>query len=130
METQTGFQRRRDEQRIDETELRASLAAVHAVGWRERAELAVRVPDIVLDIGEEALWAHAAQREDAWVVCGPDRASLRFGIRLGFRERLVSLERLLYDAGHRPAPMLRMAYTRNWHDRTVGQLILAEGVTR
>ena len=130
METQTGFQRRRDEQRIDENELRTSLAAIHEVSRRARAELAVRVPDIVLDLGEEALWAHAAHREDAWVLCGPDRASLRFGIRLGFRARLVSLERLLHDVGHRPTPKLRTAYTRTWHDRTVGQLILAEGIVR
>ena len=53
-ETQTGFQRRRPEQRIDESELRASLSAVHEVSRRERAELALRVPDIALDRGEAA----------------------------------------------------------------------------
>ncbi len=126
-ETQTGFQRRRPERRIDAFELRKSLAAVHTVEDRERAELAVRIFDIALDRGEASLWAHAVHRDDAWVLCGPDRASLRFGIRLGFRERLVSLERLLADAGHRPNPGLRPAYTRSWHERTVGQLLLVEG---
>ena len=125
-ETRTGFQRRRPEQRIDESELRASLSAVHEVGGRERAELAVRVPDITLDRGEASLWAHAVHRDDAWLLCGPDTASLSFGIRLGLRERLTSLERLLNDAGYRPNPALRAAYTRNWHDRTIGRLILAE----
>ena len=48
-ETQTGFQRRRREETIVAKELRASMASVHAVGDRERAELAVRVPDIWLD---------------------------------------------------------------------------------
>ena len=76
-ETQTGFQRRRPEQRIDSEELRESLAAVHSVAARDRAELAIRVPDIALDIGEASLWAHALSRKDAWVLCGPDKASLR-----------------------------------------------------
>ena len=61
-ETQTGFQRRRPEQSIAADELRASLAAVHSVTDRERAELALRVQDIALDVGEESLWAHALGR--------------------------------------------------------------------
>ena len=125
-ETQTGFQKRRPEQQIDERELRASLKAVHVVGNRERAELAVRVHDIALDIGEASLWAHALNRDDAWVLCGPDKASLRFGVRVGLRERLVSLEGLLDDTGHRPKSSLRMAYTRQWHGRTLSELVLAE----
>jgi len=111
-ETQTGFQRRRPERRIDAGELRASLAAVHPVGTRERAEMALR--------------AHALRRDDAWVLCGPDKASLRFGVRMGFRERLVSLERLLDDAGHRPRSPLRIAYTATWQRRTLAEIVLAE----
>ena len=76
-ETQTGFQKRRPERLIDAGELCASLAAVHPVADRERAELAVRVSDIALDRGEVSLWAHALRRNDAWVLCGPDKASLR-----------------------------------------------------
>ena len=125
-ETQTGFQMRRPERQIDAQELRASLVAVHSVTDRERAKLAVQITNIALDRGEASLWAHALHREDAWVLCGPDKASLRFGVRLGLRERLVSLERLLDDAGHRSNPPLRSAYTRRWHERTVGQLVLAE----
>lgn len=125
-ETQTGFQRRRPEHRIDVVELRGSLKAVHSVGDRQRAEPGLRIPDIALDRGEESLWAHAVHRSDAWLLCGPDKASPRFGIRLGFRERQVSLERVLDGVGHRSGPALREAYTGNWHNRTVGQLILAE----
>ena len=125
-ETQTGFQRRRPERRIDARELRASLGAVYSVGDLERAELAVRVHDIALDIGEASLWAHALNRNDAWVLCGPDKASLRFGVRLGFREQLVSLERLLNDVGHRSRISLRTAYTKKWLENTLGQLVLAE----
>ena len=125
-ETQTGFQQRPPVRQIDEKDLRTSLEAVHSVGNRERAELAVRVPDIALDIGEASLWAHALSRDDAWVLCGPDKASLRCGVRLGFRERLVALEGLLDDAGFRPRQALRRQYTTAWHRRTLGEIVLAE----
>ncbi len=127
-ETQTGLQRRRADQQIDERELRESLTAVHAVSDRKRAELALQVPDIILDRGEAALWAHAVPREDAWLLCGPDKASLRFGIRLGFRERLISLEELLNGAGHRPSRLLKEQYRRSWHEMVVGQFIIADAV--
>ena len=65
-------------------------------------------------------------RHDDWTLCGPDKASLRCGVRLGLRDRLVSMQGLLDDLGHRPATALRNAYTRRWHERTIGELILAE----
>ena len=58
-ETQTGFQRRRSEQAIDSGQLRELLAKVHAVSDLDRAELAVRVEGIALDLGESWLWADA-----------------------------------------------------------------------
>ena len=79
-ETQTGFQQRRPELQIDATALRATLKAVHPVKDAERAVVALRAPDIALDIGERSLWAHALARSDAWILCGPDKASLRFGV--------------------------------------------------
>jgi hypothetical protein len=129
-ETQTGFQRRRPEQQIDAKALRASLVAVHAPGDREIAAVAVRAPDIALDIGERSLWAHALTRSDAWILCGPDKASLRFGVRAGHRERLVALERLLDEAGYRPREPLKLAYTSRWLERTLGELVLSEGAGR
>ena len=125
-ETQTGFQRRRPERRIDETRLRNRLAAVHEVGDLERAVLAIRAGAIALDRGEASLWAHALGREDDWVLCGPDTASLRCGVMFGLRERLVSMEGLLNEVGRRPGAALREAYTKRWHDRTLGRLVLAE----
>lgn len=74
-ETQTGFQRCRSENRIDQAELRDRLAGVHAVGDRERAEFAIRTGEIVLDRGEAALWAHALGRDDDRVLCAPDKAA-------------------------------------------------------
>ena len=125
-ETQTGYQRRQPEQQINGAELRASLVSVHSVGDPELARVAVSAPDIALDLGERCLWAHALTRADAWVLCGPDKASLRFGVRLGLRERLVALEWLLEAIGYRPRIDLRPAYTRKWLEKTLGELFVSE----
>jgi hypothetical protein len=131
IETQTGFQRRRPEQQIDAAALRASLASIHKVGDRERAAAVVRDSMFsFLDPGEQSLWAHALTRNDAWVLCGPDKASLRFGVRLGLRDRLVALEDLLHGVGHRPATALRNAYASGWLDRTLAELAIMEGPKR
>ena len=125
-ETQTGFQLRRAEQSIALGELRASLAREHRVGNRERAELLIRIEEIALDRGEESLWAHALGRDDGWFLCGPDRASLRCGVRLGLRDRIVSLAALLEGVGHRPKMMPKRHYTRQWQERVLVEFVLAE----
>src|SRR2546430_792982 len=100
IETQTGLQRRRREQQIELSVLRESLKAVYPVSDAERAAALLRDEQFAfLDAGEQMLWAHAITRSDAWVLCGPDKASLRLGIRLGFRDRLVALGRLVLDVG-------------------------------
>ncbi len=129
-ETQTGFQRRRPELQIDAAQLVASLTAVHPVEDAQRAVVAVRAPDIALDVGERSLWAHALTRTDAWVLCGPDKASMRFGVRLGLKDRLIALESLLADAGHRPKEDLKLAYTTKWLERVLGELFISEGLGR
>jgi hypothetical protein len=127
IETQTGFQRRRAEQQVDAATLRPSLAApAHAVSDNDLAVVAVQLSDITLDVGERSLWAHALTRDDAWMLCGPDKASMRFGVRLGFRERLAALESLLDDAGYRAKSPLKTAYTRKWLDGTLGEMVVIE----
>ncbi|MCY4489813.1 MAG: hypothetical protein OXF11_22280 [Deltaproteobacteria bacterium] len=125
-ETQTGFQRRRPEQSIVASELRVSLSAVHPVGDGERVKLLVQIQGIALDEGEEALWAHALGRDDGWFLCGPDKASLRCGVSLGFRERLVSLEELLAEVGHRPRIPLKPHYTKKWLEGKLAEFVLNE----
>jgi hypothetical protein len=126
IETQTGFQRRAVEQQIDNAALRASLAIVQQVTDSDRAAAIVRETMFsFLDLGEQSLWAHALTRKDNWVMCGPDKASLRFGVRLGLRERLVALESLLQGAGHK-ASELRPAYTSAWLAKTLGEIVIME----
>ena len=130
METQTGYQRRRPARQIEQDALQASLAAVRKVTDAERAAAVVRDALFAyLDPGEASLWAHALTRTDAWVLCGPDIASLRFGVRQGLRDRLVALETLLQDVGYRPAA-LRANYTSAWLARTLAELVILEGPKR
>ena len=128
-ETQTGWQRRDHDRRIEAHELRAALAEVHSVDDRQLAELAVqkeaKAPDVALDSGETALWAHALGRDDNWVFCGPDKASMRVGIQLGYRERLVSLERLFEEIGVRSRTRLKQAYTERWLASTLNAIVLS-----
>jgi hypothetical protein len=130
IETQTGYQRRSPEMQIDEALLRSSLKAIHPVVDAQRAVVAVGAPDIALDVGERSLWAHALTRSDAWVLCGPDKASMRFGVRLGLKNQLIALETLLADAGHRPKEALRSNYTAKWLDKVLGELFISEGFGR
>jgi hypothetical protein len=131
IETQTGYQRRRPEQQIEPAALQASLAAVHRVTDAERAAAVILDATFgFLDPGEQSLWAHALTRHDAWVLCGPDKASLRFGVRRGLHDRLVSLESLLGDAGHRPGKALRGNYTSRWLAGALAEIVLSEGLIR
>jgi hypothetical protein len=128
IETQTGFQNRRREQQIERQTLLAGLRAVHKVSDAERAAALIRDGEIaMLDEGEKALWAHSLARPDVWVLCGPDKASLRIGVRANLRDRLVSLESLLDAAGFRPKTPLRNAYHQDWLTRTVVELAQREG---
>ena len=128
IETQTGFQRRRPEGRIDSQVLARTIKHVYPVEDAHFVEALTRDPEIgFLDAGERALWAHAVSRVDTWVLCGPDKASLRIGIRLGLRDRLVSLERLLGDVGFRPQIELKDAYKQKWLEQALAQLAQREG---
>ena len=99
------------------------------VSTRSGRQVAVRAPDIALDVGERSLWAHALTRSDAWVLCGPDKASMRFGVRLGLQERLMALETLAVGcSGIAPKEALKPAYTAKWLDKLLGELFMSEGL--
>lgn len=122
-ETATGKQKRRPEQQIDETELRSSFHQIHPVTDEELAEVYIRGAS-GLDDGERHLWAHALGRPDAWVLCGPDRASMRFGFDAKFRDRLISLEQLCDEIGHRAR--LREHFQKRWLEDVLLQLTLGK----
>ncbi len=123
IETQNGATTRAVVQQIDETLLRSQLDAVHAVTDSDRARVAA-VGGPIIDDGERDLWAHALGRTDTWIVCGPDRASMRFGVRAKQRDRLVALEPLLKGIGHTPKEALREHYRQAWLDEVVNKAVL------
>jgi hypothetical protein len=56
-------------------------------------------------------------------LCGPDAASMRFGLRQGLRDQLVALETLLQNVGYQPAA-LRANYRSAWLARTLDELAM------
>jgi hypothetical protein len=84
------------------------LSATHLVTDIERARLALAYEHAdALDEGERDLFAHAHSRGDrTWVLCSPDKASVRAAVALDCADRLVSLERLAQQMGARPSPPL------------------------
>ena len=125
-ETQTGTQFRKRNIPVDIDELQNSLQKIHTPTSFERAKLSIDLGGLSLDEGEFMLWAHAYSRNDVWKLCGPDKASLRCGVRLGLSDRLISLEKLLKVISFRPKTVLKKAYTTNWHESTMAQILLDE----
>lgn len=125
-EIQTGFRQRSTEKQIDYHDLRRSLSALHEVSAESRVALRHRVRGIDLDLGELSLWAHAVNRRDKWLLTGPDRASLRCGVRLGYRERLISLEELLSNIGFHSRLALNEQHTGKWLRLALNQIVINE----
>lgn len=110
-------------------ELTTSLQTlqIHAVTPAEKAKLAVALSGVELDAGEQGLWAHGLQRKDAWILCGPDKASIRAAVRLGLKDRLVSLEELLDSAGL-STKGLPYHQTKRWLDKVRGEFVVDEAL--
>lgn len=60
------------------------------------------------------------------MLCGPDRASLRFAVRAGFRERMISLENLLVDAGHTVKRDMNKNYSERWLRKVLSEMVVLE----
>lgn len=102
-EARTGEAHRRGYVKVDESALRTRLTA-HKVSGVMLFELGQRDPDADrLDAGERHLWAHALGRSDEWLAACSDRAAVNAAVRLGWEDRLVSLEELVSAAGARSA---------------------------
>jgi len=51
---------------------------------------------------------------ETWVVCSPDKASIRAAAVLGFGDELCSLEELIAAVGTRPRISLRGHFSTHW----------------
>jgi len=100
-EVRTGEAHRAGYVKVDELALRTRLT-VHKVSGVMLFELGQRHPDADrLDAGERHLWAHALGRNDEWLAACSDRAAVNAAVRLGWEDRLVSLQELVTAAGAR-----------------------------
>lgn len=92
------------------------FSAVHAVDAVARASFKLSYPDADgLDRGEHDLLAYAHSRlHKPWMVCSPDKASIRAGVFLGFGDRLCSLGELATAVGASPRPPLRRHFKTEW----------------
>lgn len=97
-ECHTGCQKREPETWIDDGALLASLAgSPHPVDDGMRSVVLVKRGGAVLDMGELDIWAAVLSDPGAWIVSGPDTASMKFGIYNGYGDRLLSMEDLVAD---------------------------------
>lgn len=104
--------------RVAETDVNR-LASVHAVSDLDRAMFGLEyAPAAGMDAGERDLFAHAFTRVSAgdavWVVCSPDRASVRAAVSLGWHERMHSLATLASAVGARPCTPLAEHFGERW----------------
>ena len=94
------------------------LSVVHRVSSREQASFALAYPGADgMDDGERDLFAHGHAREDdAWVLCSPDKASIRAAVTLGWGDRLRSLGALAAGVGAKPTlrPQFREPWLAEW----------------
>jgi hypothetical protein len=122
-EATTGYQHRAI---IPPREFREQVA-VHAVSDAARFDMQAAHAGLgALDEGERDLWVHALARSDAWVLCGPDIASIKFGVLNGYQDRLVSLEQLLEAIGHTPKTKLADHQTEKWLRAVIGKIVMDE----
>lgn len=120
-EAGTGFQHHRG---LDPRLLRQHVT-IHAVSAADRLGRETEFAELAgLDDGELDLWVHALGRTDGWVLCGPDTASVRFGVRAGHADRLISIEELLASVGYKHAKPLKVHYTRKWLEQKISEFKL------
>lgn len=101
--------------KVDDKALHAGLHKIHSVSDRDRASLALADPkSFGLDPGERDLLAHALTRKDTWLIVSADKAAVFATLRLGWRQRITSLESAAH--AHGAHPKLRGHFGQRWLD--------------
>jgi len=111
-EAQSGIARTPGYVVVEDNHLSSGIQIV-AVSNANRALLLTACTEAaVLDCGERDLWAHAYSRGDDWGAVCADQAAVRVAVRLGWGDRLESLEELVTAAGLRTRLPLKNHYSR------------------
>ena len=105
------------------------LASVHRVSDEQRATyLLADGESMGMDAGERDLFAYAWSRERAgdseWLICSPDKASIRAAVRVGWPDRLVALESLATRVGARPTLPFRDHFREQFLSRYRTEFLL------
>lgn len=121
-ETQTGHQNRSPEQNIHEGELRSGFHRISAVTRTQLATIDLDYADHGLDDGEHHLVALASSLDDAaWLLNSPDTGTIRFCSRVGWLDRLISLEAMTDTLGLPHGQRLRGNHTEAWLRRQINR---------
>jgi hypothetical protein len=115
-ETQNGFQNRDPEETIHEATVRGQFKHIAAITDLQRTEFALAHPSAVLDDGERDLviYAGSLTLANAWLLNGPDIATVRHAHARQWLDRLVSLEEMnTHLKLHTKAP-LRTNHQQQW----------------
>lgn len=71
--------------------------------------------NVIIEAVRTACWpAITGHLTESWILCSPDKASVRAAVTLGCGDRLCSLEDLARIVGTRPDPPLRHQFTSEW----------------
>ncbi len=79
---------------------------------------------VILDKGEHHLSAYALGQSGIWRLCSPDNNSVRAMVKLGLKERLISLEEIAARAGLKPK--FKDQYGKKWLRRKTSLFFLEE----
>ena len=123
----TGDQMREDRVQVDVELLRKQMA-VHPVSVELVIEFMKKVPDDFYDLdkGEKELLAYAFSRsEEVYILCSPDKASMRIGKLVGLLDSFKSLEEIAIKAG-RANLRLPDPFNEHWHLRYRSNLLLED----
>lgn len=124
-ETQTGAQNRMPHHHIDESLLRQSMT-IFSPSADDIFQAAYAISGLAdVDEGELHLLTQAwLLKNSVWFACSPDRHPMRIAIEYGWRERLVSLERLVLLANKNRRVSLRQQYQEDWHARVCLEFLM------
>ncbi|MFC0444273.1 hypothetical protein ACFOD1_03060 [Pseudidiomarina halophila] len=125
-ETQTGAQNRDPWQNIDEGLIRERMQ-IFSPTDEDIVVASMALPGIgEVDAGELHLLtqAHFLADQDVWFLASPDKHPMRLAIEYGWRERLVSLERVYRLANSKRKLQLRENFTEAWHQAVCMQFTL------
>lgn len=123
IEFQTGGHAQRTQEYVDERTRRSGFKQIHTPTELEIAEVVLSGGNAI-HYGEQHLWAHALGRTDFWVLCGPDRGSMRFGCSRNLGERLIALGTLLDHLNHPSAREIPEHYKPRWLEQERRKVVL------